>query len=434
MYIVRSLWIGLCLLGCGSSPATVDAGFDAGEDEPQQAPLPPRDAPACAQTTSADLLGFERVQTWTYSDGTVQQDKAYPLTKILEDDSGVMSALASDATLGPISKAHEAKLRAAPAKCGTNVACYANELRFDDTESQTIGTALAPLMATITKTRMRPLGMFILHASGSDADLVTASWADTKNALNGTYDTYAASLDGPTLQSVVTAAATDPKPMAFFQPLLRVDLGALVAQKRDEATRYESLYMGGNQPAIAKIGAMSTSDWANYPFTVILVPGLGPSDLSTPISAGGTQRCDLAAARFQAKYAPFILVSGGHVHPDRTPYSEAMEMKKYLMTKYSIAESAIIVDPFARHTTTNLRNATREVLTYGIPIDRPMLITSDMYQSAYMAYWDGDFGPRCQNELGYLPWRKLAPIAPNDSCLLPSPLALQADGRDPLDP
>ena len=44
------------------------------------------------------------------------------------------------------------------------------------------------------------------------------------------------------------------------------------------------------------------------------------------------------------------------------------------------------------------------------------------------------FDERCQKELGYLPYRAMTKLTENDTCLLPSPLTLQADGRDALDP
>lgn len=424
---VRSAILGV-LLGCASTPAPA-AILDAGVDEPQQLPLPPRDAPACARTTFADSSGFSRSFTLV-SSGDVERDRAFYLTSVLASDASLMSALAADSVIGPIAKAREAALRDAPGKCGTNVACYAAALRINDADA--IAKELPAVVGDLAKSQLRPSGMFARRASDTDALLVSGAWTDTANALNATYDAYVATLDAATLQQVVAQAAASPQAMAFFEPLLSVDLGALAIQKRDEATRYEPLATT-NATTIKAIGAMSPADWATYPYSMILVPGLGPNTLDPALSAGGAKRCDLAAARFQAKYAPFILVSGGHVHPDRTPYSEAMEMRKYLETQYSIPESAILVDPHARHTTTNLRNATREIFRYGVPADKVVLVTSDLYQSAYIAYWESDFGPRNKKELGFLPWRALAPIGPTDTCMLPSPTCLQF-GADPLDP
>ena len=69
-------------------------------------------------------------------------------------------------------------------------------------------------------------------------------------------------------------------------------------------------------------------------------------------------------------------MSGGFVHPAQTPYAEAIEMKKALIADFSIPQEAILVDPHARHTTTNMRNAARLLYRYAIPFEsvacRPM--------------------------------------------------------------
>jgi hypothetical protein len=54
-------------------------------------------------------------------------------------------------------------------------------------------------------------------------------------------------------------------------------------------------------------------------------------------------------------------------------------MKRSLIRDFGIAEDAIIIDPHARHTTTNIRNAARLIFRYGIPADRPALITTQQY-------------------------------------------------------
>ena len=143
-------------------------------------------------------------------------------------------------------------------------------------------------------------------------------------------------------------------------------------------------------------------------------------------------RCDLAAARYAAGLAPVILTTGGHVHPDRTIYSEAIEMKQYLMTTYGVPESAILVDPYARHTTTNLRNATRELLHAGIPPASTVLIVSDAIQTAYIR---GDaFALRCDAELHFRPWRGLDARTATDTCMTLEPVSLTTDAADLLDP
>lgn len=420
----------LIALACSSSEPQNAAAPDAG-DAGDESVLPPMDASGCMLADPADAGGFSRGYAML-SSGSVQRDKAFYLTTLLEKDAPTAAAIAASAPLTMLGAAADARLRGAPAKCGDVAACYAAELKWADADVTTSGAALAAAATSLASAHLRPSGEFILHASASDADLVAAAWKDTTLALGNSYDVYAASLDGPTLHAVVSAViAAHPEPLAFYRPLLEVVLGALVAQNRLEDTLYEPLDQGENKAALAALPSVA---WSAYPYSAIMVPGEGPTSPDVALNPVGAQRCDLAAARYAAKYAPVFILSGGHVHPDRTPYCEALEMKKYLMTTYAIPESAILVDPFARHTTTNLRNVSREVFRYGIPTDRPVLLVSDFYQSLYIAYHDGAFDTRCNAELFYLPYRVLTPLTPYDTCMLPSPLTLQLAGTDPLDP
>ena len=419
----------MCVVGCKSDPVTTPPpDEDAGPTDT----LPTNDTSACSLADALDLGGFSSAYVPPKS-GSIQQDKAFSFATILESAPGLLGALTKDAALEAIRVDREARLRGAPAKCTTNVACYRTELGFTAEETKASADALPIALATslpsLASGHLRPSGSFIVHASETDAALLSSAWTDAARDLDATFDAYAASLDGATLAKIVSdVSAAHPEALPFFRSLVLVDLAALAEQKRDEATRYEPLAAGENAAALA---TMPQVDWKAYPYTVILVPGLGPDKLDFALSPGGAQRCDLAVRRWQAKLAPFILVSGGHVHPDRTPYSEAIEMKKYLVSQKGIPASAILVDPHARHTTTNLRNAARQILRYGIPADRPALVTSDRFQSIYIAV---ALDERCKNELGYLPYRVVKAVTPNDTCMMPNPLSLEEDGRDALDP
>lgn len=410
------------------TPAAPPPDEDAGPTDT----LPTNDTRACAVADALDLAGFSASYVAPKS-ASVVQDKAFFLATLLDSQPALLDALTKDASLEALRADREARLRGAVAKCDTNAACYRAELGFTDPEAKAVADelplALGASLGTFASTHLRPSGHFILHAGGTDAELLSAAWSDTARALNATFDSQAATLDGTALKTLVgDVSAAHPEALAFFRPLVLVALRALEVQKRDEAARYEPLAAGENAAALATLGSV---DWKAYPYSIIVVPGQGPESLDYAFSPTGQKRCDLAARRYQAKLAPRILVTGGHVHPDRTPYAEAMEMKKYLVSQKGIPASAILVDPHARHTTTNLRNAAREILRYGIPADRPALVTSDVYQSLYMAYALDD---RCKAELGYLPYRAVKVETPNDACMMPNPLSLEEDGRDPLDP
>ena len=427
----------------GTGSATVGGGD--GGDGGGAAELPPLDPKACVigPGSGADpALADAAAKQWSASykapsSGSQLQDKDFFFAAYLRADAALMADLAKDTALAKLAKDRDDALRAAPAKCANDAACYGTALAWSDTEVASAADAILAALgasgrvAAVAKD-LRASGRSALHATLGDDALVKAAWADLIASLAAIFKAESGSLGGAKIAEVVKAViAAHGKPLSFFEPLLEVDLAALTADGRDEAARYEPLAAGENAKALAHIPAI---DWAHFPFTVILVPGQGPTKPEVHLDPNGQKRVDLAAQRFAAGIAPLIALSGGHVHPDRTPYSEAIEMKKYLRATYGVPEEAILVDPHARHTTTNLRNVSRLLYRYGVPADRPLLVTSDFGQSIYIGYWKNLFGPRCQDELGYLPWRALVPLSSTDACMIPTAISLHADGRDPLDP
>jgi hypothetical protein len=426
----------VAIAGCSSSPGATDGGVDAAADG---GPFPFAGDPRCAAVDGGNpgepayLPGYPRLAS-----ASAEQDKAFYLFTLLDGDPASAAAISGDATVGTLAAQRDTAFRNAAQSCGSDVACYRTALAFSDGDGKSLGDALGAALSSsgalgpLAKNHLRAAGDWNLHLALDDGALFSAAFADAMTALGDGFESWAASLDGATLQSVTqAAAAASPKTGPPWRPLLSVVLGALVEQKRDEATRYDPLATGENQAALARLPQV---DFARYPYTAILVPGQGPTDLATPLDPTGQMRCDLAADRYNAGLAPFILTSGGHVHPDQTPHCEAIEMKHYLMAQKNIPEAAILVDPYARHTTTNLRNAVREALRYGLPADRPILLTSDNVQSGYIDLPSAGFFDRCEAELFYRPWRSMTRLSPNDACFVPSALALSVSGLDLLDP
>ncbi len=171
--------------------------------------------------------------------------------------------------------------------------------------------------------------------------------------------------------------------------------------------------------------------WENYSYTVIVVPGAGGDRPDVPLSAWGRLRVAVAAKRYHEGKAPFVLVSGGFVHPNQTPYCEALEMKRALMRDHAVPENAILIDPHARHTTTNLRNAARILFRYGFPFERKGLITTDLYQSKYIEA--PAFNERCRKEMGHVPHRIVGEFHDGPGIRAQAE-ALHADFSDLLDP
>src|SRR5690606_14579768 len=150
----------------------------------------------------------------------------------------------------------------------------------------------------------------------------------------------------------------------FFEPVLQLALDILAMNGRNEAARYEPLTQGLNQPAHSRIDAI---DWSEYPYSALLVPGFGPESADTRIDHRSIARCKWAVEAFRQGKAPFIIVSGGHVYPHKTPYSEAVEMRRYLIDSLGINATSILIEPHARHTTTNIRNAARLIYRMDMP-------------------------------------------------------------------
>lgn len=217
------------------------------------------------------------------------------------------------------------------------------------------------------------------------------------------------------------------QPSVFYALPLQAALLALRLNGRNEAARYEPLRGGINA---APGAAAARTSWARYPYQAILVPGSGPDQPGVALDSAGAYRCRLAAAQYRAGQAPFVVVSGGYVHPYKTPYCEAAEMKKYLVGTLGLPDAAVFIEPHARHTTTNLRNTARLLAAVGGPLTQQLLIVSDAAQSRYIL----GMAERCRRELGYVPYRDLQRLSATENSCLPTPEAGQPDPFDPLDP
>ncbi|HYX28267.1 MAG TPA: YdcF family protein, partial [Pyrinomonadaceae bacterium] len=303
-----------------------------------------------------------------------------------------------------------------------------------------------PAFKQLAKNDLRPSGVFIKYANQSDAQMLVSAWKDAAAGMNRILAVYCLGKDPRypaidrasfevssesyrKLVKVKIAEIKFSRPPLFFEPTLDFALKLLEINRRDEAARFEPLERGENKAAVQNLNKIN---WSNYPYSFILVLGSGGNDLKTRISPIGAARSDVAAQLFLQHKAPLIILSGGYVHPMQTPYCEAIEMKRYLMEKFRIPETSILVEPQARHTTTNFRNAARLAFRYRIPSDKTALVTSTDSHIASSA--SDDFRKRCLNELGYFPVEFIKQISPTAAEFKPSVLSLFFDANDPLDP
>jgi len=164
---------------------------------------------------------------------------------------------------------------------------------------------------------------------------------------------------------------------------------------------------------------------------VIMIPGAGPDDPKVALSAEGMLRCRLAAIQYRKGLAPFIVTSGGKVHPYKTKFCEAIEMKKFLVEKLNIPAAAVIIDPHARHTTTNMRNTVRIMYRYGMPFNKPGITCTTKGQSTMIGV---TLIARCIKELNEAPYKNGVRLTETEIEFYPLIEALQINPTEAMDP
>jgi len=107
-------------------------------------------------------------------------------------------------------------------------------------------------------------------------------------------------------------------------------------------------------------------------------------------------------------------------------------MRKALIERYGVPAEAILIEPYARHTTTNLRNASRLLARIGAPPEAETVIVCNPLQSAYIE--SAKFTERNAAELGYQPGTVVRRVSPTELVFRPSRTSERVDPRDPLDP
>jgi hypothetical protein len=228
--------------------------------------------------------------------------------------------------------------------------------------------------------------------------------------------------------ALISEASRD-ESVAALDPSIALGLALLDVNDRLDAIAFEPFEGGLNAAAFQHARKLK---WSRYPHTAIIVLGAGPEDLLTPLSARGKLHVKIAAQRYFEGLAPFVIVSGGAVHPRETRHVEAVEMRRALIERYKVPAHAIVIEPYARHTTTNLRNASRLLMAMQAPMDREALVLSDPRHIDYVE--SAAFAERNRNELGYQPGKIGRRTSPFDISFLPSPDASRVDPLDPLDP
>lgn len=377
------------------------------------------------------------------------QDKNFYVLSVIERTPAARAQIQSNDVLNKLAAAKRAALMESVRTCVNDVPCYAKAMRWTDQEIASSRVALGQLAAADGAVRklvdgpVRQSGLYQRYSTKTSAEVLEQAWEDAARKMNIGIDIFALGekpphqFDGPaydvkspefgrTMLMLSAVVNNESKPTdLFFQPSLRFIMELLHAQLRDEAGRHEPLEVGENLAAVRRVQRIN---WEQYPYTSILVLGQGPDREGVALAPGGRLRLLPAVKAFREGKAPVVIVSGGYVHPPLTPYNEAIEMKKVLMAEFGIPEDSILVDPHARITITNIRNANRLIYRNGIPFDRKALVVSspshiDSVQKATM-----------RDNLGYMPYRTGTRISPFELEFVPQLDSLNTDLVDLMDP
>jgi hypothetical protein len=429
-FIAFVLGVAACL--CGAQVA------DAAHSQP----------PTVAQNSSSQNGNV----VWSKStEERIAQRDFYGLTSAAGQTS-VTRAVIADELFRKIQTARAAALAKAIQDCKQS-SCFDDAMRWNSDDIAAIAAELRRLYVSNPAIRnyvdhtLRESGQYPVYRSKSGEDLLAAVWTDAAQAMNRIIQVYG---DGVAPYYKVdtmqydASSKTYPETLSalerllqqeessddlFFSVSMRYAVRLLEINDRLDAARFDPLEYKENAPAIARARSIN---WSRYPYSVILVPGAGPEDPGVEISPMGRILVEQAVRLYREGRAPFILVSGGTVHPPLTKYCEAVEMRKVLIENWNIPANAILIDPYARHTTTNLRNAVREIDQYHLPSDKPLLITTDYrHLNSIMA---AAFDARCLKELHFRPYSSLHRISQNEAEMMPNLDSLQVDAMDPLDP
>ncbi len=412
--------------------------------------------PLSAQTQNPDFK-----YKFITNNGDFVSSKNYYLITLFQALPDVKKLLDYDKQLSFIATTKSDSLSIALANCKRNGSCYIERMKFSQSEIEAVGKRLGELyqprnaLGKLISNHLIPSGRYILLQNLSPKDMLEKAWEQDAKSINYCLDVYAGGSkpNYPLIDSIsfntkdsrdsnvylnnyisllydaaslVSADSADGA--SFFSIPFHSALLFLQMNERTQAGDYEPMEEGENKAAVDKIKSLN---WNKYKYSVILVPGAGPEESGVPLSAEGIIRCRLAAIQYQKGLAPFIMTSGGKVHPYKTKYCEALEMKHYLTNQLYITADAIIIEPHARHTTTNMRNAARLIFKYGIPFTKPAVTCTTKAQST----WIGTtLTERCKRELNEVPYKIGQLLNENVVEFFPLIEALQVDPDEPMDP
>lgn len=380
-------------------------------------------APAHARAGSSPEAGPELV-----ADSTAARlsQRLFPLLDALGRDPAGLNALQARPEVGAMLRARHAR-RAA---CKSDLSCLAQAMVWTDEDARILSAAAAD-QGMANAPDDGPAAQVLREVGGINAIARTYGLGQVPPypQIDG-----AGMVDPQEIRSRLQAAAWLSQTLRAgslqaLDPSVEFALALLDGSDRTDAIGYEPLTGGLNADAMKRARQI---DWTRHRYSALIVTGVGPEVPGMPLSPYGKYHLRLAAQRFAAGDAPLLIVTGGRAHPRETRFAEAEEMRRALIERYGVPAEAIAIEPHARHTTTNLRNATRLLMAMGAPLDKDALIVCNPDQSAMIQ--NPEFVKRNERELGYQPGTIGARQSPTELVFRPSARSARVDPRDPLDP
>lgn len=385
--------------------------------------------------------------------------KNYYFLNLVNTIPEVSKQLANDTTLQRIQLLRRNNFKKALDNCKLDITCLTAQLQFSDDEISQVGQRLRQLytkdnyLGKLIRNHIIPSGTYYQFNQLEEKELLEKAWEQDARGINFCIGVYAEGkkpnyplIDSISFKVYDSKGGIQPgywnmvynlcsliyqereNAESFYTYSLSAATYLLEINEREQAADFEPMELGENKAACNKVKSIR---WNDYPYSVIVIPGAGPDDPKVPLSAEGMIRCRLAAIQYKKGLAPFIIPSGGKVHPYKTTYNEALEMKRFMMDKLQIPESAIIIDPHARHTTTNMRNSVRLMYRYGIPFDKIGLVCTTRGQSNMVTTTLPD---RCFRELKLVPYKNGKRLSETVSEFYPLKDALHINPFEPIDP
>lgn len=346
----------------------------------------------------------------------------FPLLDRLGRDPAALEALQNRPEIAAMLHARVERREA----CGADVNCAAQAMVWTDGEAKALAAALPG-----AGTDESPAAQAAREIAGVNVIVRTYGLGQVPAypQIDG-----AGTIDPQETRSRLQAAAwlsqvVRAHSVQALDPSVEFALALLDGSDRTDAIDHEPLLGGLNAAAVKRA---ATLNWKRFRYSALIVTGVGPEMEGMPLSPLGKYHLRLAAQRFAVGDVPFLIVSGGRAHPRGTIFTEAEEMRRALIERYGVPADAIVIEPYARHTTTNLRNAARLLMAMDAPLDKDAVIVCNPGQSA--AIESAEFVARNQRELGYQPGKIGTRLSPTELEFRPSSLSARVDPRDPLDP